>query len=140
MGISDKKYPKVGVGAIVIKDGKLLMGKRIKKGGHGLGSWSVPGGWLEFNESFEDGAARECLEETGVKITKLKFVYATNNILKEDDVHTITIFMRGEHFQGEPTVCEPDKFVEVGWYDINDLPSPLFLPVEILLQSDVKLI
>lgn len=140
MEISEKKYPKVGVGTIVIKDGKLLMGKRVKKGGHGVGFWSVPGGWLEFNESFEDGARRECLEETGVEVTNPKFFYATNNILKDDGIHTITIFMRGEHFQGEPMVCEQDKFVEVGWYDINNLPSPLFLPVEILLKSGVKLI
>ena len=115
------------------------MGKRIKKDGHGVGSWSVPGGYLEFNESFEEGAARECLEETGIKITKLKFVYATNNILKKDGVHTITIFMRGQLVRGKPMVCEPNKFVEVGWYDPNDLPSPLFLPVEILLKSGVKL-
>ena len=58
--------PRVGVGVFVWKDGKFLMGQRIGK--HGQGSWSVPGGWLEHRESFEDCAKREIAEETGMEI------------------------------------------------------------------------
>jgi len=61
----DKK-PKVGVGIIVIKDNKVLLGKR--KNSHGEGSWCFPGGHLEFNESLENCAKREVLEETGIEI------------------------------------------------------------------------
>lgn len=133
----EKKYPKVGLGVIVIKDGKILMGKR--KNSHGADTWSIPGGHLEFFESFEDGAARECFEETGVRVRDLKFIHTTNNILEGDDVHTITIFMKGEYAGGEAEVVEPEKFVEVGWYDVNKLPEPLFLPLKLFLLSGKRL-
>ena len=54
----DREKPGVGVGVIVVKDGKLLLGKRKT---HGKNTWSVPGGWLSFSESWEDCAVRECL-------------------------------------------------------------------------------
>ena len=63
--------PKVGVGVFVLKDGKILMGKR--KGAHGEGSWSLPGGHLEFNESWDMCAVRETMEETGVTIKNIRF-------------------------------------------------------------------
>jgi 8-oxo-dGTP diphosphatase len=59
--------PKVGVGVFIIKDKKILMGKRINS--HGEGTWSLPGGHLEFFETFEDCAKREVMEETGLKIS-----------------------------------------------------------------------
>ncbi len=60
------KRPAVGVGVFVWHDGKFLMGRRV--GAHGGGKWSVPGGHLEFGESWKTCAAREVLEECGVKI------------------------------------------------------------------------
>ena len=68
--MDEKNRPKVGVGVIVIKDGKILLGKR--KGPHGGGFWAFPGGHLEFNESLEDCARREVLEETGISIKNIK--------------------------------------------------------------------
>ena len=58
--------PQVGVGVLILRDGKVLLGRR--KGSHGAGCWSAPGGHLEFGETLEDCAAREVLEETGLKI------------------------------------------------------------------------
>ena len=59
------KRPSVGVGVFVYNmDGKILLGKR--KGAHGAGEWSLPGGHLEFNESFERCCEREVMEETGI--------------------------------------------------------------------------
>ena len=133
----EKKYPKVGVGTIVMKDGKVLLGKRISN--HGIGTYSVPGGHLEFFEEFEDGAARECFEETGIKVKNLRFEHATNNILENDGVHSITVFMKGEYAGGEATVTEPEKFVEVGWYDPHNLPEPLFLPLKLFLSQGHRL-
>ncbi|PIN92058.1 hypothetical protein CO154_01270 [Candidatus Pacearchaeota archaeon CG_4_9_14_3_um_filter_31_7] len=54
------EIPKVGVGVIVIKDNKVLLGKR--KNAHGEGSLCFPGGHLEFNEKVEDAAEREVFE------------------------------------------------------------------------------
>lgn len=117
--------PAAGVGVLVWKNGKLLLGKRVSK--HGMGTWSVPGGYLEYGESFEEGARRENLEETGVEIKNVRFLWTTNNIFHSEKKHTITVFMESDWASGEPTTTEHDKFVEVGWFTPSELPSPLFL-------------
>jgi 8-oxo-dGTP diphosphatase len=58
--------PRVGIGVIILKNGRVLLGKR--KSSHGTGTWHFPGGHLEFGESLEDCSRREVLEETGMKI------------------------------------------------------------------------
>lgn len=138
MALLEKKHPRVGVGVVVMKDGKILLGKRIKT--HGDGKWSAPGGWLEFQESFADAAMRECREETGVEIQNTTFFYATNNRMPEEDMHTITIWMKAEYIRGEPTTIETNKFVEVGWYDPANLPRPLFTPLALLIEEGIPFV
>ena len=64
----------IGFGVMVLRDGKILLGQRhvdpIKASSemHGEGTWTMPGGKLHFGESFEEGAKREVMEETGVEI------------------------------------------------------------------------
>lgn len=118
--------PQVGVGVFVWKNGKFLMGKR--KGAHGTDTWSVPGGYLEFGESWEVAAKREIMEETGMKIENVRFVTATNNIFATENKHTITIWLDSDWVSGKPVINEPDKFVEQQWRDFKTLPSPLFEP------------
>ena len=48
--------PSTGVGVFVLKNGKFLMGKRV--GRHGTNTWSIPGGYIEFGETFEEASAR----------------------------------------------------------------------------------
>jgi len=120
--------PKVGVGVIVLKDNKVLMGKR--KNAHGEGSWSLPGGHLEFNEELEDCAKRETLEETGIEIKNIRLGTATNDIFREEGKHYITLFMISEYDSGEVRVMEPDKCELWDWFEWDNLPSPLFLPIE----------
>lgn len=101
------------------------MGKR--KGSHGSGTWSVPGGHLEFGETWEEAATREVLEETGIKIKNVSFLAATNDVMKENK-HYISVWMTADFAGGTPQIMEPDKWVDQGWYDIKKLPSPLFEP------------
>jgi len=120
--------PKVGVGVIVLKDNKVLMGKR--KNAHGEGSWSFPGGHLEFNEEPEDCAKRETLEETGIEIKNVRLGTATNDIFREEGKHYITLFMISEYDSGDVKVMEPDKCVVWEWFEWDNMPSPIFLPIE----------
>ncbi len=131
------KRPAVGVGVLVFKDGKLLMGKRVGK--HGYGKWSVPGGYLEYGEDFAECAAREVMEETSIKIKNIRFYTAVNNFFHDEKSHSITIFMSGDWASGEPKITEPDKFVDVNWYDFKNLPKPLFLPLIELQKAKPEL-
>ena len=124
--------PRVGVGVFVWKDGKFLMGQRVGK--HGQGSWSVPGGWLEYRESFDACAKREIREETGMEITNVRFMALTNNIFEDEDIHSLTIWLESDWVSGEPTILEPDKFIDQAWFTFKNLPSPLFMPWEPLKE------
>ncbi len=77
--------PRVGIGVLISKEGKILLGKR--KGSHGSGSWAPPGGNLDFGEEVEAAAAREVLEETSLKVNNVKFLTFTNDIFKEENKH-----------------------------------------------------
>ena len=128
------KIARIGIGVFVFKDGKFLMGKRMSS--HGEGSWSVPGGHLEFGESFADTAKREVLEETGVNIKNIRFGAVTNDYFEKEHKHYVTVWMLSDHESGEATILEPEKYVNQKWIDFDTLPSPLFLPWEQLLNSD----
>lgn len=132
--IDSTQHPRVGVGVIIVRDGKVLFG--LRQGAHGAGSWSLPGGHLEFQESLEACAQREVQEETGLHVTSCKPVAFTNDIFKSEDKHYITIFMVATVDIGEPEILEPEKCLEWRWCDWHDMPRPLFIPIENLLQQN----
>jgi 8-oxo-dGTP diphosphatase len=129
----NQNRPKVGVGVIVIRDKKVLLGKRLNA--HGNHTYNFPGGHLEFGESIETCAKREVFEETGLKVDKIIVGPFTNDIFKEENKHYITIFALCESKIGEPQVTEPEKCTGWNWYDWNHLPQPLFLPIQNLLKQ-----
>jgi len=120
--MSDKQA-RVGIGVIVIKDGMFLIQKR--KGSHGTGTWSIPGGHLEFGESFAETAEREVLEETGVKIKNIRFGAVTNDVLVSDDKHYVSIWLVSDYDSGEARIMEPDKCDDLKWVTFGSLPEPL---------------
>lgn len=119
---------RVGVGAFVLQSSKqdpqnptFLIGKRL--GSHGAGTFALPGGHLEFGETPEQCAAREVLEETGLEVKNVRFLTATNDILKKDKKHYITMFMVCERLseKDEPRVTEPDKCEGWEWSSWEEL-------------------
>ena len=125
--------PKVGVGVCIIKDGKVLCGKR--KNAHGEGSWSFPGGHLELNESIEDCAKREVAEETGITIKNLRFGPFTNDIFENEKKHYVTLFVIADYDSGQPTPMEPERCEKWDWFAWEDMPRPLFVSNQNLLKS-----
>lgn len=115
--------PKVGIGVMIIKDGKILLG--LRKGAHGENTYTPPGGHMEYMESFENTVRREVKEETGMEIKNIKFLCLFN--LKEyAPKHYVNLGFTAEWASGKPKVMEPDKCESWNWYDIDNLPSPLF--------------
>ena len=127
------KVARAGVGVMLINDeGKVLLGRRhedsAKAGSqlHGEGSWTMPGGKLDFGDGLKEGAAREVLEETGIKTRKLEILSVNNELVH--DAHFITIGFLCRDFEGEPKVLEPDEITEWGWFPLDALPDPMFPP------------
>lgn len=129
----EKDRPKVGVGVLVTKNGKVLFGKR--KNAHGEGSWCFPGGHLERGEKIEDCAKREVMEETGLSIKNLRFGPYTNDIFKKEDKHYVTLFVIADYDSGELKLMEPERCERWDWFDWEGLPRPLFLPEQNLLEG-----
>lgn len=128
---------KIGVALILLDtEGNVLMGKR--KGSHGAGCWSFPGGHLEPGEDPRLAAARELLEETALAVKDpMLFVPAGFTV---DDFITgeryVTLFFRTTVEHPTPaTLMEPDKCEEWRWVPSWSMPSPLFLPVKKYLAS-----
>lgn len=130
--IDISKPPRVGVGVLVIKEGKVLLGKR--KGAHGNGCYSPPGGNLEFKETVEGCAIRELAEETGLKPLSLQLGPWTQDIIDEQK-HYISLFVMTTEFEGDLKLLEPNKCEGWSWYAWDDLPSPFFLPLVSLIKS-----
>jgi ADP-ribose pyrophosphatase YjhB (NUDIX family) len=71
----------VGVGGVIIDDGRALL---IRRGSEPLlGEWSIPGGMLELGETLEEGVARELLEETGIIVRVLELIEVFDRIYVE---------------------------------------------------------
>jgi len=137
--MTDDKKPGVGFGIMMLKNGKVLLGKRNDNPEkadsklHGEGTWTMPGGKLHFQESFEQGAIREAMEETGIKLNKVKVICVNND--KVDDAHFVTIGLFSDDFEGEPKIMEPDEITEWCWFDLKSLPSKIFFPSAKVLKN-----
>lgn len=117
--------PRVGVGVFVFRDGKFLI--QLRQGAHGEGTWSLPGGHLEYGETPEETSRREVMEEAGCKIKNVRFAAVTNDIFEKEQKHYVTWWTMSDWSEGEPKIMEPEKCLEQRWVDFDSLTSPLFL-------------
>jgi len=133
--------PKMGIGfgVMLLKNRKILLGKRHenkKKADselRGEGTWTMPGGKLEYQETFEEGAFREVMEETGIKLKNIKILCVNND--KNKHAHFVTIGMISTDFEGYPQVMEPDEITEWKWFASKDLPKNIFPPSKKVLEN-----
>ncbi|MDD5146626.1 MAG: NUDIX domain-containing protein [Candidatus Pacebacteria bacterium] len=125
-------YPKVGVGVMILKNGQVLLGQR--KSSHGTGEYSFPGGHLEYMESLEECAIRETKEECGIEIANIRFQMLSNLKIYAPK-HYVHIGMVADWLSGEPQVLEPENMADWQWYDLTNLPQPIFLASKIIIDS-----
>lgn len=126
------KYPKVGIGVMVMKDGKVLLG--IRKGSHGEKQYAWPGGHMEYMESFVETAKREVLEETGMEIDNVRFLRLFN-LKTYAPKHYVDLGFVADWKSGEPKVMEPDRCEGWGWHDVDNLPQPVFDTVPSYIEA-----
>ena len=128
-----KKRVGSGFGVIILNaEKKILLGKRhddpekADSALRGEGTWSLPGGKLDYGESFEEGAIREAQEETGIIIKNPKVISVMN--CKNEYAHFVTIGLIAEGYEGEPHVMEPDEMTKWEWFSLDTLPTPMYFP------------
>ncbi|MFN3635411.1 MAG: NUDIX domain-containing protein [Rhizobium rhizophilum] len=123
MGQPGLDVPGLGVGLAILRDGKLLLCKRMKapEAGH----WNIVGGKVDHMEPAEFAARREAEEETGLSIGSIRYLGMTEQLIEADRQHWVSLLYVSEDTTGEPLLTEPDKLSAIGWFDLDDLPQPL---------------
>jgi ADP-ribose pyrophosphatase len=127
--MSGREYPdrpRVGVGAIVFHEGRVLLVRRGIE--PSLGLWAIPGGSLELGETIQEGAEREILEETGVVIRAGEPVWTFDFFERDPDgrvrFHYVIVDVLAEYVSGEARGA--DDAAEARWLGPADLEA---LPV-----------
>lgn len=125
---------RVAVYIILIKDDKVLLGRRFNTGWQD-GNYGLPSGHLEENETMIGALLREAKEETGVDIKSedTKFVH----VMHRKSIY-IDFFFTAQNWTGDPKVMEEDKCDDMHWFPLNDLPKNIVPSVKFALENYQK--
>lgn len=116
----------IGLGTQIIvrnKEGEILLSKRSKE--IGFGEWELPGGHLEFGETFEQCVRRECREELGIEVKVSNLVSVAPNFIQDN--HYIVFVFLSSSFVGVPENKEPEVHSDMKWFPEDQLPENLFV-------------
>ncbi len=131
----------VGVGVMIVKDQKVLLGLRnedpekVSSVLHGEGTWTMPGGKLDFGERLISAAIRETKEEIGTKLKSedLKIISVTDEI--QTNVHFTTIGFLCDSVKIEPKTMEPEEITRWEWFDFDNIPTNIYPPSKKILDN-----
>ena len=125
------KHIGAGCGVIILNEkGQILMGKRNEDETladsemHEEGTWTLPGGNIEYGEKFEQAGIREAKEETNLDVSNLE-VFCVQTDMNEY-AHYVSVGMIAKNYSGELKINEPDEITEWRWFDIDKIPKKIF--------------
>lgn len=134
--------PGLGVGVMILKDDKVLLGLRnpnkekASSELNGQGTWTMPGGKVEYMERLADAAKRELEEETSLIANDLKLICISDDMT--DTAHYVTAGFLVNEYSGEIKTMEPKTILEWKWFDINNLPSNMYKPSKKVIEKYLK--
>lgn len=113
--------PEVAVGALILKNQKVLLVKRNQPPSEDL--WALPGGKVHLGETLQQAAKREILEEAGITIIPGRPIYSFDTIQTDQQgnvrFHYVIIDLFAEFKEGE--LKAGDDASEAGWFSLEDL-------------------
>ena len=111
------------MGAVAIKNGKILVVKRAFA--PGAGKWSIPGGLVEVGEKLSEACSRETLEETGLKVDVLELINVFDMIERDDEkrikYHYVLVDFLVKPVGGEEKPSA--EVTEMRWVSIDEARS-----------------
>jgi 8-oxo-dGTP diphosphatase len=134
--LSDK--PEVAVGAVVLRDGELLLVRR----GHGpaAGEWSLPGGRVRFGEELREATVRETREETGIDVVVERFLGWVERMGSEPEpYHFVILDFACVPIDARQSPVAGDDAAEARWVDLDDLDGLALVAglVDFLVEAGV---
>ena len=128
--------PRVAVGAIVFKEGEILLVQRAQPPSQNI--WAIPGGSVEIGESLQEAAEREILEETGVTIRAGEPIFTFDYIERDDAgrvrFHYVIVDVSAAYISGEP--CAGDDATDARWVSSQALARLEVSPMTRRLLND----
>lgn len=115
--------PRLGCGAAILKDGRLLLARRRRP--PEAGCWGLLGGKVDPFEMVEAAVEREIAEEIGIRITADRLLCLVNQIDRASGEHWVAPVYLVEEYEGEPRLMEPEVLDGLGWFPLDALPAPL---------------
>lgn len=132
-GFVDWHNPSPAAGAIVIDDGKLLLVKRADYPREG--DWCIPAGFIEWDESPEECAVRELLEETGLEI-ELGELFNVYSGTDDPRTNALLILYFGRIVGGKPIAG--DDAAELAFFGKDDIPENIAFAAHVQTIKDLK--
>ena len=127
--MANREYPscpRVGVGAVVINDGRVILVCRGCPPNEGL--WAIPGGMLELGETLQEAAERELREETGVIVRAKDPIYTFDFFERDEDgrirFHFVIVDVEAEYISGEPVGA--DDATAARWFTRAEFENEAF--------------
>lgn len=130
----------VGVGVLVVRDNKVLLGLRnsdAQKASsdlNGEGTWTMPGGKLDKGETLQNAALRELKEETDLEPVEIR-AFCVQDDMTTTAHYTTVGFFAALKPGDEPTTMEPEEITKWQWFDINALPLNLYPPSKKIVEK-----
>lgn len=134
--VSANECVAAAVATLLIQNKKVLLGRRFSDNNINsvFEGWQCPGGFLLKGETIEQSAQRICKQKAGIVTSGLRAGPYSNNLFSEC-LHTVTLYV----IAGDYQIVDPQQFesslFKWSWFNINDLPAPLYLPLKNIFRD-----
>jgi len=123
MGAEYPDKPRVAVGGVVIKEGRVLLVRRGKA--PAFGQWAIPGGSVELGETLQQAVEREVREETGLSVRAGEVCYVFEAVKRDEHgrvrFHYVIVDLMADHLSGEPVPAS--DVTEAAWLPVEELEN-----------------
>jgi ADP-ribose pyrophosphatase YjhB (NUDIX family) len=126
-------WPRVGAGAVILRNNAILLQQRATE--PEAGAWGIPGGKVDPFEPVPDAVRREVEEETGLRLGAMELLCVSDLIDRQAGYHWVAPGYLALAFEGEPELREPTKHSGLGWFHLDALPTPLTAPTVAALEA-----